>query len=382
MNRSKCNNRLGSRRGQVLSVFCLSLLLAVSGCASLGAQAMKGERTLLNTALQQTNDEQLLINLVRFRYGDTPAFLQVSSISSQLALDVGLSAGAELERNEVPSKNLFLFGGTAGYATRPTLSYVPLQGNEFIQQLLTPLTTEKILLLYRSGWHIKRLLTICVQGMNGLKNAPRASGPTPGRAPEHEDFSRALDLLRELERKDLVSLVHLPPASGNDPARVVLHIDPEARGLPETRALMALLNLTPNRPYYPLVYTQLQESHLAPVDIIEIDTRSLLGVMFLLSNGVQAPEQDVKEGRVKVTYMESGQPFDWKGVLGDYLKVHADYQRPSDTQLRVNYRGHWFYIDDADMESKSTFTFLSQIFSLQAGKAEGIVPVLTLPVGR
>jgi hypothetical protein len=248
--------------------------------------------------------------------------------------------------------------------------------------LLTPLTTEKILLLYRSGWHIKRLLTICVQGINGLKNAPRASGPTPGRAPEHEDFSKAMDLLRELERRDLVSLVHLPPASGKDPARVVLHIDPKAHALPETQALITLLNLSPNRPYYPLVYSQLQESHLAPVDVIEIDTRSLLGVMFLLSNGVQAPEQDVKEGRVKVTLMESGQPFDWKAVLGDYLKVYVKSEMPVDTQLRVNYRGHWFYIDDTDMESKSTFTFLSQIFSLQAGKAEGIVPVLTLPVGR
>jgi hypothetical protein len=50
-----------------------------------------------------------------------------------------------------------------------------------------------------------------------------------------------------------------------------------------------------------------------------------------------------------------------------------------DTQLRVNYRGHWFYIDDSDLESKSTFTLLARIFALQAGKAEGIVPVLTLP---
>ncbi|MDZ7700147.1 MAG: hypothetical protein U5R49_25545 [Deltaproteobacteria bacterium] len=381
MNPSKCNNRLGSRRGRVLSFLCVALLFAAGGCSSLGARAMKGERTLLNTALQQTNDEQLLINLVRFRYGDTPAFLQVSSISSQLALDVGMSAGAELESSK-PNRDLLLFGASAGYATRPTLSYVPLQGNEFIQQLLTPLTTEKILLLYRSGWHIKRLFTICVQGMNGLKNAPRASGPTPGRAPEYEDFSKAVDLLRELERRDLVSILHAPPASGKGAARVVLHMDPKAQALPETRALFTLLNLSPNRLDFPLVYTQLQATHLAPVDVIEIDTRSLLGLMFFLSNGVQAPEKDVKEGRVKVTSMESGQPFDWKAVLGDYLKVHADDQRPSDTQLRVNYRGHWFYIDDRDMESKATFTFLSQVFSLQAGKAEGIVPVLTLPVGR
>lgn len=142
------------------------------------------------------------------------------------------------------------------------------------------------------------------------------------------------------------------------------------------------MNLSPNRSDFPLVYTQLQETHLTPVNVIEIDTRSLLGVMFFLSNGVQAPEKDVKGVCVKVTSTESGEQFDWKAVFGDYLTVHADQQSPSNTQLRVNYRGHWFYIDDRDMESKSTFTFLSQIFSLQAGKAEVIVPVLTLPVVR
>jgi len=58
----------------VLSFLGLCFLLTASGCASLGAKALKGERTLPNTALQQTNDEQLLISLVRFRHGDTPAF--------------------------------------------------------------------------------------------------------------------------------------------------------------------------------------------------------------------------------------------------------------------------------------------------------------------
>ena len=67
---------------------------------------------------------------------------------------------------------------------------------------------------------------------------------------------------------------------------------------------------------------------------------------------------------------------------GDYFKIQVKDQKPMDTQLRVNYRGHWFYIDDSDLESKSTFALLAQIFALQAGKAEGIVPVLTLPVGR
>ena len=82
-------------RGSYLLFFFL--ILIVSGCASLGARTMRGERVLLNTALQQTNDEQLLLNLVRLRYRDTPAFLQVSSISSQIAFEAGIDGGIELE---------------------------------------------------------------------------------------------------------------------------------------------------------------------------------------------------------------------------------------------------------------------------------------------
>jgi hypothetical protein len=59
----------------LFSLLGCSLLLATS-CASLGSRAIKGERINFNAALQQTADEQLLLNLVRLRYRDTPAFLE------------------------------------------------------------------------------------------------------------------------------------------------------------------------------------------------------------------------------------------------------------------------------------------------------------------
>ena len=44
-------------------------------------------------------------------------------------------------------------------------------------------------------------------------------------------------------------------------------------------------------------------------------------------------------------------------------------------------RGSWFYIDDADLDSKLIFSLLSQLFALQAGKEKGTPPMLTLPIG-
>jgi hypothetical protein len=42
----------------------------------------------------------------------------------------------------------------------------------------------------------------------------------------------------------------------------------------------------------------------------------------------------------------------------------------------------WFYISDADVESKDTFALLRIAFALQSTAAKGQQPVLTIPVGN
>ena len=48
--------------------------------------------------------------------------------------------------------------------------------------------------------------------------------------------------------------------------------------------------------------------------------------------------------------------------------------------VRMRYRGHWFYMEDTDPDTKSTFMLLRQLFDLQAGQKQSAGPALTLPV--
>jgi hypothetical protein len=48
--------------------------------------------------------------------------------------------------------------------------------------------------------------------------------------------------------------------------------------------------------------------------------------------------------------------------------------------VAIPYRGNWFYLADNDLDSKSTFMLLMQLFRLQAGSAKSIGPTLTIPV--
>ena len=67
------------------------------GCINYGPISLKSERSRYNLAIQKTNDEQLLLNLVRLKYRDTPFFMEVSNVASQFSLKSQASISAQLE---------------------------------------------------------------------------------------------------------------------------------------------------------------------------------------------------------------------------------------------------------------------------------------------
>ena len=60
---------------------CLGpLLLAVAGCKSIGPGTVKRDRMHYSSAVADSWKEQLLLNIVKTRYDDAPAFLEVASV--------------------------------------------------------------------------------------------------------------------------------------------------------------------------------------------------------------------------------------------------------------------------------------------------------------
>ena len=88
--------------------FLLVVLLALGpiGCLNYGPISLKSERSKYNLAIQKTNDEQLLLNLVRLKYRDTPFFLEVGNVASQFKLKSKASITAQLESMVKDSFNL------------------------------------------------------------------------------------------------------------------------------------------------------------------------------------------------------------------------------------------------------------------------------------
>ncbi len=414
------------KRLLLLRAGCLGLSALgvwLSGC-TVGPALLRASRIGYNEAIQGTTEQQLLLNLVRLKYRDTPLFVEVGSVSAQFQLDESASFSARLNENVgVNPLNPDWLGldGKIGFSERPTITFTPLQGDEFVRRLLTPLNLETIVLLIRSGWSVDRVLRLCVQQMNSLDNAARASGPTPDQAPSYAEFAEASRILRSLQlagvleigyaggRRELSPPIQRSAVSAEDlltavregytfqpsgegtyvltgpSKKLVLRVVPDALEDGTWLKLVPILGLKPGVSVFDLTVGAMHQMRDAAgpgeQEQITVAPRSLMGILFYLSHAIEVPRSHRECGLVTATRDLHGEPFDWSDVTGDLLRVSSQKNPPKRAAVAVKYRGSWFYIDDTDLNSKSTFSLLAQLFALQAGGAEGVVPVLTLPVG-
>ena len=354
--------------------------LLASGCATgLGPKAVRGERPDYNRQIVRSADAEMLLNLVRLRYNDTPLFLELNTVVAQYGYEASLNASGQAGAGA---------SGTVGtglmYAEKPTITYAPLAGDKFVTRLLTPIPLDSVMLFAQTGWSDKRLLLVTVQRMNELLNAPTATGPTPERAPDYVSFADFAERLSRLQSAGLSGLNWEMKEHETDPPGRDAHFwvrapaDPGSPLAADVAAVRLYLDLAPGRDDFRLTAFPFKRQP----DEVGIRCRSLLGVLYFLSQSVEPPAPDVQAGLVTVTKDEDGRPFDWSNVTGKILRIRSQPERPQKAYVAVQHRGWWFYIADDDQSSKSTFSLLNFLFSLQSVRGEDKSPILTLPVGR
>jgi hypothetical protein len=358
----------------MIKQFGITLMaIALTGCHSLGPKSITGSHALYSQAVALSLNEQFLNNLVRLRYRDTPYFLEVGNITASLRFEssVGLDAAVPTGgASSVLAPNVGF-----SYSTSPTISYAPLQGEDFLRKLLVAVPLESLFVLMQSGWKANRVLGICVERINQLENAPTASGPTPDRSPDrYEEFGRFLTLLENVRNKELIRS-KIDAVS----AELLVQIMSGPGDEKNITEIKGLLGLDPEEDVYSVSDDFLQERP----DAIAIRTRSIMSILFYLSQSVEVPMVHEEAGLVTVTRSADGSIFDWHETpAGQLFRIHQSRERPESAFLAIAYRDHWFYIADNDLDSKSSFMLMSQLFSLNAGTIKSVSPMLTIPVSR
>lgn len=368
-----CTNLRG--RKSFLTTLLLLLSMAIGGCTQIGPMSVRNGRPRYNQAFAHSTDEELLLNIVRLRYRDTPFFLNVDKVAASVSAEASLNEFypiTSLTKLSAANVTAPYLNATAGES--PTVFYSPMEGERYARQMMSRLNFDVLLLLVNSGWSIERLMAVTLQEMNGLKNAPTASGPTPSKEPEFREFREALRCLRSLQVKGLVELAK---GDTEDEAAVYLRI---TNGEKDEDALKfkKMLGLSKDQTTFQL------KAGMGRGDgeSIYVITRPVISTLNYLSQSVIPPDSDVTAGRVTKTLKNSGAPFDWQDLFSGIFKIQSSSGlKPRNASTAVEYRGTWFYIADNDLDSKSTFSLLTQILALQSGKAAGKETPLTFSFG-
>lgn len=367
-------------RFHLKSLASLFFALLLSGCGTfdellqIGPDSVEDGRGQFNTVIAETNDQQLLLNLVKRRYGDNTALLEVNSVSTTLEWKRGGNLGLTLFDGGEDANSLGI-GANGAYTERPTITYLPVKGPDLIKKNLSSLDPEVLILLSRSGWRMERIMRLTLNSINDLDNAAAASGPTPAFAPDTSDFEKLLSVIEKVGHGQFV----LGYTIINDQKVLALDARMEMLERPEMQDFTKILKVDKHSFY--VVNVEGNTDYRSNKEI-DIKVRSLSGIEFYLSHGVQVPEEHIMQNKVRMTKTADGEIFDWDSIFGDLFQIQSSRQEPSEDIAAVKcfWRGYWFYIDDTDIESKNTFMLLNQITALQSGAMDKSGPLLTLPV--
>jgi hypothetical protein len=299
-----------------------------------------------------------------------------------------------------------------------------LDDQEFTRKLFTPIPLDGIVYLSKTTWPISTVFRLYLENLNWVPNAQNASGPTPTESPVYQEFLDGVNALETLQdRGDVVfsmqeksekmggdiPLVQVQAADMLEAAKngyeykldahkstwslykkstqPVLMVNPKALNTPEMQVIRNTFHLKRGVTEYIITQDALNPfSSTYPAEgvvNIDLETRSLLQALYYVSHGIEVPFEHEAQGLVTVTLDASGKPFDWHKVTNGLFRVRTSHNAdpPNNAHVVIKYKGYWFYIDDADQATKSTFSLLMELARMEL--AGGVVkgPVLTLPVG-
>lgn len=339
-------------------IFLIPFLL--SACTSIGPGSISRDQFSYTDSIGEAWKTQMLLNIVKLRYGDTPIFLEVSSIVNQYEIESELGLNAFNGSTSTQGVN-----ASSTYTDKPTISYNPIMGEAFTRGLLTPIPPDTVFSLIQADWPADLVLEMTLKSINGIRNT---SGGLLGSRTADPDFKKVANAFYRIQREGGIGM--RLEKSNDQPASLITFYTPFTGSVEDDiEQLSELIGLELGTHELSLVFGAARKSK----NEIAVLTRSMLDILIALSAQVTVPETDVAEHRVT--------PNEPDNVV-DLISVYSGPEKPDDAFLAVPYRDHWFWVSDTDLGSKRMLTVMVLLFSLvQTGDVKPVAPVLTIPAG-
>jgi hypothetical protein len=389
---------------KVVSIVAAVALTA--GCASIGPDKVVSTHQGYNDAVQLAESRELLLNIVRLRFGDPIQFLGVSQINASFSVSAGASAtAAGIGAAGGATSTL---GANVGYSDSPTITFTPRGDDQFSRDILLPVHLyDAITYSNRGGVYDGPLFALITSGINDAPDVPGPNG----------DLYRArIEAMGKLIKGNLAWIAkgkrYVPKSSipvAIDTITAFDHvwatnngylwadaepmIGPAGRGKalmsfeyhtpliairdpenPETQEYLRTLGVVPGSREYEIRSVNDEVALGRPPTFIFVGFRSLKEILGIASEYVEIPAELESSGIV---------PPPRYGQTGEQklsFRVRSSKDEPQDTPYKVSLHDHWFWIDQDDHKSKALMEAVFSLFYSQLGASKPGDPILTLPL--
>ena len=358
-----------SPRCRLLGSFgvCVVLIL-LGGCNAVGTSSLASGRGVYNEVINRTEDEQILNMIVRLRYGQTFGMLAVANVAANVKTSANVGAEFGIGPSENYGGNLVPLSAGVAYEENPTISYVPLGGETFTRQMLSPLTLQQAVLISRVAPGDKALLGLMINRVNGLFN------PILGHTKRATGFNRMMELFDELTNE--IAIVH---STDGDQLQYFLQIydyaGPQAELVSE---LLEVLGLTAYSAHGDDILVPIRAA-LARADgtYLNFEMKSVYDLIFAAGTSMQIPPEHLEQGIVAERPLSI--PPESR-----IMQIRSSRRMPKNATVAVQIEGWWFYIDKTDHASKHGFLVLRTLIGmrLQDSPASHVAPILTIGVNN
>jgi hypothetical protein len=173
--------RWGSLTMASISIF------ALGACSGIGQLSVRSERNEYNDVIHDTTTEQLLQNIVRAKYYESPSFFDVIEVDQTKSMSGTLQGGSA---NIGAALRLYSLTSTATITDSPILKYQPPSSAGYIAQVLNPIPMVSIAKFSNSNVNLEPLF---VFSFNRL-------------TPKYIDYNRAVDIIDLLDAFGAIEL--------------------------------------------------------------------------------------------------------------------------------------------------------------------------------
>jgi hypothetical protein len=306
---------------------------------------------------------QMLANIVKMRFVDMPVFVDVGTIVSGYSLETTLNGSLGFG-NSFTGGNVQGVGAQGKFTDRPTITYMPKTGNDYLRSIIEPVSPKSLLALIQAGYSSELLFTWTVEAINGVHNWSATARNTRSADPEFFEF---VALMQELQNLGAVGFeLKSNPETGQSIIFVLNKEGLAESTLQKSQRVSEIIGLEPGMDRYQVIYAPFRSSS----ETLSIQTRSVLQMLTAMAGFIDVPEE-------LASFALTG--YDLSQTSRRPFRVLSGPKRPKQSFAQIKYKDYWFWIENTDLLSKGVFTLMLFITTLTNQSGDQRAPVLTIP---